>query len=231
MISAAAFAAYLSMCAASISPDTMRAIVGVESGGNPFALLDNTTRRSYFPNDARQARSIVLPLIAQGHSVDVGLAQVNSGNFSTYHVDAVRMLEPCVNLTVASQILANDYARALTVSSNPHDALWRAVSAYNTGSLFAGRTYVAAVIAQAMRAPTVPTISLLTTSSREESLPSILAPAAPAAPSPQTTPLSVEAAAAQSPLSSSKPHRIFAPIEHAGIPHTLDIQIQHTETL
>jgi len=205
----------------------MRAIVGVESGGNPFALQDNTTRRSYFPHDARQARSIVLPLIAQGHSVDVGLAQVNSGNFSARRVDAARMLEPCANLTIASQILADDYARALTVSLNPHDALWRAVSAYNTGSLFAGRTYVAAVIAQALRAPTVPSISLLTASSQDASRPSI---SAPAAPTPQTKPSSVEAVAAQSPLTPSKPHRAFASIEHAGISHTLDIQIQHTET-
>ncbi len=210
-LSAAALAAYFSMCAPSVAPDTMRAIVAVESGGNPYALNDNTAHRSYAPQTEQQARTIVLRLLAQGHSVDVGLAQVNSGNFTALHVDATRMLEPCANLTVASRILANDYARALTVSSNQHDALWRAISAYNTGSLFAGRSYVAAVIAQAQRASSVPTISVLTASSQSQPPPA--APASAASSRPTTT-LNLEAAAAEAPLSSSR---------HAGVIRTLEM--------
>ena len=42
-----ALAALIRHCAPAVAPSTMTAIVRVESGGNPFAVGDNTTRRSY----------------------------------------------------------------------------------------------------------------------------------------------------------------------------------------
>jgi len=156
-------AAYLSTCAPTIAPTTMAAIVGVESGGSPFALHDNTTRRAYAPRDARLALVIARALLARGDSVDIGIAQVNSENFAAYHVDASDMLQPCSNLSVASRILDNAYTRAAATFPAPREALWHAISAYNTGSLFAGHAYVAAVVAEAMRPATVPPIAILAT--------------------------------------------------------------------
>ncbi len=164
-------AAFLSTCAPGVAPDTMRAIVGVESGGNPLALNDNTTRRSYAPRDRVTALAIARVLLARGDSVDVGLAQINSVNFRAYGVDASTMLEPCRNLSVASRILSADYTWAFTSYPTPQLALWHAISAYNTGSLFAGKPYVDAVVAQAFRAPTVPTIQLLAGASNADVLP------------------------------------------------------------
>ena len=164
IVAGAALAAYLGTCAPHVSPDTMRAIVGVESAGNPYALNDNTTRHSYSPRDARTALAIATVLLRRGDSVDVGIAQVSSRNFNTFHVNAAQMLDPCTNLGVASRILVADYARSSTTFVDQRQALWHAISAYNTGSLFAGKPYVDAVVAEAMRAPMVPTISLLTNS-------------------------------------------------------------------
>lgn len=156
------FAVLLRTCAPSVSPDTMRAIVAVESGGNPYAIHDNTTRRAYFPRSRAQAEPILAA--TRSHNVDVGIAQVNAGWFPTFHVTATQMLEPCRNLRIGSLILARAYRSADASFPQPRVALWHAISAYNTGSLYAGATYVAQVVNAALSPPIVPSIALLTSS-------------------------------------------------------------------
>jgi len=156
------FAALLRTCAPSVSPDTMRAIVAVESGGNPYAIHDNTTERAYFPRSRRQAEAILAA--TRSHNVDVGIAQVNAGWFPTFHVTATQMLEPCRNLRIGSVILARAYRSADASFPQPRAALWHAISAYNTGSLYAGAGYVAEVVSAALSPPIVPSIALLTSS-------------------------------------------------------------------
>jgi len=216
-------AAYLSTCAPTIAPTTMAAIVGVESGGSPFALHDNTTRRAYAPRDARLALVIARALLARGDSVDIGIAQVNSENFAAYHVDASDMLQPCSNLSVASRILDNAYTRAAATFPAPREALWHAISAYNTGSLFAGHAYVAAVVAEAMRPATAPPIAILAT-------PAMALP--PISPRVSTGTLTVPhrrmRAAAR--LAPTRPPAPFGPLHAAGITHTLSIAIGHASS-
>lgn len=156
------FAALLKTCAPSVSPDTMRAIVAVESGGNPYAIHDNTTRRAYFPRSRAQAEAILAA--TRGHNVDVGIAQVNAGWFATFGVTTTQMLDPCRNLRIGSVILARAYRSANTSFPQPRAALWHAISSYNTGSLYAGASYVAEVVKAALSPPIVPSIALLTSS-------------------------------------------------------------------
>ena len=161
MLATVALGTLMAACAPNVSPDTLSAIVGVESGGNPLALHDNTTARSYAPPDKQRAVAIADALISRGHSVDVGLAQINSVNFVRLHVTTKQILEPCANLHTAATILASDFASAYALSGSPDRALWGAISAYNTGSIFAGQSYVNAVVARARQTTSVPTINLL----------------------------------------------------------------------
>lgn len=227
MLVGGALAAYLSTCAPSVAPSTMAAIVGVESGGNALALHDNTTRRVYAPRDVRTALAIADELLARGHSVDVGIAQVNSANFGAFGVDAARMLEPCANLNVASRILGGAYAHAVSAFPNPGEALWHAISAYNTGSLFAGRAYVAAVVAEAIRPPAVPAIAILTGAGVP------LAPIMPPVSSGAVTRSHLHLAASV----QRKPQRArvtsplpFGKLRTAGITRTLSIEVNHART-
>lgn len=161
MIVPFALAAALRACAPAAAPDTMAAIVAVESGGWPYAVNDNTAHRRYRPRTRDQALRIARAAIRAGDSVDVGIAQVNSGNFAAFHVNVDRMLEPCANLRVGSLILANAYRVAAARFPQRPEALWHAIMAYNTGSLFAGERYVRAVVAAA--APSiVPSIAIVT---------------------------------------------------------------------
>jgi type IV secretion system protein VirB1 len=162
IVAGTALAVLLTTCAPNVAPSTMAAIVAVESAGNFYALNDNTSHRSYAPRDYANALGTAQALIRQGHSVDVGIAQVNSGNFTAFHTTAGQMLYACQNLHVASSILADNYAEARTVFPEPARALWHAISAYNTGSLYAGKTYVDRVVAAATRETRVPSIALLT---------------------------------------------------------------------
>ncbi len=174
MIAAVSLAALLSSCSSSVAPDTMRAIVTVESGGHPTAVHDNDSGASYLPHDRAAATRIAEALITKGHSVDLGLGQVNSRNLAAYGVTPGEVLEPCENLHVASAILASDYRVASARFPDVRQALTAAIGDYNTGSLFAGASYVRAVVAAAM-APQqlVPTIAVLTGS------PEALPPSAP----------------------------------------------------
>jgi type IV secretion system protein VirB1 len=162
LIAPAVLVAYLSSCAPGVAQDTMRAIITVESSGNALALHDNDSGASYAPRDRSEATRLAEALIARGHSVDVGLAQVNSRNLAAYNVTAGQVLEPCENLRVGSAILAADYRAAAARFPDAREALTGAIGAYNTGSLFAGASYVRAVVAAASSPEVVPTIAILT---------------------------------------------------------------------
>jgi type IV secretion system protein VirB1 len=140
----------------------MNAIISVESGGNPLAIGDNTTHRAYTPRDINQAKAIARALLAKHHSLDLGIAQINNVNYASYHVTADQLFDPCTNLKISADILSRDYQTAVQVAPTPQAALWGAISAYNTGSLYAGAPYVSAVVNAAEHAHVVPTISLLT---------------------------------------------------------------------
>jgi type IV secretion system protein VirB1 len=172
MLAVATLAAYLQTCAASVAPDTMRAIVSVESRGYIYAINDNTARAAYcvpggaaYPCSRSEAAAIASRAIALRHSVDVGIAQVNSSNFGPYHVSVANMLEPCENLETGSAILAAAYRTARTRFPDQREALWHAIMAYNTGNLYAGESYVRSVVEAALpmdSIPTVPSVTILT---------------------------------------------------------------------
>jgi len=133
----------LEQCAPAIAPVTMAAIVQQESGGNPLALHDNTTGKSYRPGSVADAARIARELIAQGHSVDIGLAQINSRNLPRLGVSVDEVLDPCRNLQAAQAVLLDGWTLSGTLAG--------ALSAYNTGRIVGARgaKYGAGVYAQA----------------------------------------------------------------------------------
>ena len=119
--------AMLEQCAPQIAPVTMSAIVQQESGGNPLALHDNTSGKSYRPATIAEAARLARELIAQGHSVDIGLAQINSRNLPRLGLGVDQVLDPCQNLRAAQTVLMDGWKRS--------GSLRGALSAYNTGKI------------------------------------------------------------------------------------------------
>ena len=132
----------------------MTAIVQVESGGDPLAIGDNTTRRSYHPRDRASAEALARRLIAAGHSVDLGIAQINQANLAHFALNAHTVFDACANLGAGSEILAQDYAIATLRFGTGQVALHHALGMYNAGSLDAGASYVRRVMLAAGIPPT-----------------------------------------------------------------------------
>jgi type IV secretion system protein VirB1 len=141
-----ALAALIRQCAPAVAPSTMAAIVRVESGGDPLAIGDNTTRRSYYPYDRASAESLARRLLDAGHLLDVGIAQIDSMNLASFGVTVHTIFDPCINLSVGARILSGDYTFAAQRYGDGQVALRHAIGMYNTGRLNAGASYIARVL-------------------------------------------------------------------------------------
>ena len=141
-----ALAALIRQCAPAVAPSTMAAIVQVESGGDPLAIGDNTTKRSYYPRNRATAERLARRLLGAGHLLDVGIAQIDSRNFAGFGVTAHTIFDPCTNLSVGARILSGDYAFAARRYGDGQVALRHAIGMYNTGRLNAGASYIARVL-------------------------------------------------------------------------------------
>jgi type IV secretion system protein VirB1 len=147
MLHTISLAALMTRCAPNVAPSTMTAIVQVESGGDPLAIGDNTARRSYHPRDRANAEVLARRLIEAGHSLDLGIAQIDNMNFAGFGVNVHMIFDPCTNLNIGSRILWGDYMYAARRYGNRQIALRHAIGMYNTGQLDAGEAYVRRVIA------------------------------------------------------------------------------------
>lgn len=147
--SAAELSNLLSKCAPNVHPVTMGAVVRHESGGNPFAILDNgdwnlprseRVLRSLRPQSLAEAVALAKELIAAGHVVDMGLGQINNRNLKRLGLTVEQIFDPCTNLQAAQTILSNNYANAVKRYGPGDQALQAALSAYNTGNFTDGFT-------------------------------------------------------------------------------------------
>jgi type IV secretion system protein VirB1 len=137
------------ICAPMVDPDTTLRVIAEESGGDPFVIHDNRSGASYRAGDLRTAVGVATTLIRAGHRIDVGLMQINYDawlkptRFSLEHA-----FDPCTNIRLGSTILSADYAHALPRSHSSQEALYRALSEYNSGSDEASWDYARRVLAR-----------------------------------------------------------------------------------
>ena len=131
-----------------VDPSLTRAIIQVESGGNPFAIGDNTARRSYFPVSKPDAVQLAGYLLSQGHSIDMGLMQINSCHLGTNGLSLDVLFDPCGNVNFGTRLLA-DYFRMHSGDPDKRQVLFKALSAYNTGSAWRGPAYINRILAAA----------------------------------------------------------------------------------
>jgi type IV secretion system protein VirB1 len=140
------FTQLLQSCAPNIGPRTMTAIVHVESGGNRFAVRDNTLDRAFYPKSTDEAVRLANYLLGKHHNLDLGISQLNSANLPGLGMSVRQTFNPCDNLRGGASILAGDYRRAVAKFGPGQYALRRAIGAYNTGSLFAGNKYISMIL-------------------------------------------------------------------------------------
>jgi type IV secretion system protein VirB1 len=133
----------LMMCAPTVDPVTMAAVVKQESAGHPWVINNNTTKKSSTFRTRAEAVAAASSAIQQGDSVDMGLAQINSKNLPALDLSVDQVFDPCINLAAGAQILSAAYIKS--------GSLVGALSSYNTGRADSSRgfAYAQKVFAQA----------------------------------------------------------------------------------
>jgi type IV secretion system protein VirB1 len=133
------------LCAPQIAPTTATAIISVESGGYPWAIDDDTARKSYHPKTYEEARDLALSLLSQGHNLDLGIMQVNSDNLARYGVDPATAFDPCLNVSMGADILTRAYHASEAVYGPGQNALFHAFEIYNSGRANGAQHYAEVV--------------------------------------------------------------------------------------
>ena len=95
IVALASFVQLAAQCAPSVHVDTLAAVARAESRFETNAINDNSARRQYAPPDRAAASAIAVRLIALGHSVDLGIMQINSANLHGLGLSVADAFDPC----------------------------------------------------------------------------------------------------------------------------------------
>jgi type IV secretion system protein VirB1 len=134
-------------CSFLTDPRTTLRVIEVESQGQAYAIHDNTEDHTFTPRTLPEALEIATLLMNAGHRLDIGLMQINVDVWlKPRSFSLAAAFDPCTNIRIGSIILHRDYTQALASSKNPKDALWRALSLYNTGTDWRGLEYAQRVL-------------------------------------------------------------------------------------
>jgi type IV secretion system protein VirB1 len=146
-------------CATRVHPDTIEAIIRQESAYYPYSLSINypKTEAARFghtnalyqlarqPHTEREALAWTRWLLDNGHTVSIGLMQVNSQEAGRLGItDLVSLFDPCINIAAGALLLQESFqGQSPTLSGLSH-----AFSVYNSGSSILGieNGYAAGVI-------------------------------------------------------------------------------------
>lgn len=144
--------ALAAQCAPTVAAETLLSVVKVESGFDPLAIGVNGGPAIRVQAKSRQeAAAKAAALVADGRSVDLGLAQINSRNLDWLGLTIESAFDPCRNLAASARVLQDGYARGARREDGEQPALLTALSYYNTGHPDRGfrNGYVAKVTAAA----------------------------------------------------------------------------------
>ena len=146
----ALFAQIATSCGSTVDVATLAAVARAESRFDSAAINDNTARRRYLGLSDTQATVIATRLVAAGHSVDLGLMQVNSANLRGLGLSVADAFDHCKNIGAGAKVLVEGYHPPVA-GGDAQPALYRTLSHYNTGSPQRGfaNGYVAKVLASA----------------------------------------------------------------------------------
>lgn len=138
----------LKSCAPYAALNTMLAVATTESGFHPYAISVNSPQRiagrfgltnqaielQRQPHSKLEAVLWMRWLLQHRISVSVGLLQVSTDNAARFHLNPERLFDPCTNIAVGANLLAEAYAAQKLAAPNDPDARLHALSVYNSGT-------------------------------------------------------------------------------------------------
>jgi len=145
---------FYAACGPWVHPDTIAAIVAVESSGHPWAI--GTPHGAYFPSTHGEAARVLARTLRSESSVDIGLMQINSQWISRLHVAPESLLDPCFNVRIGAAILAQNFVDAARPGRTLLETLAAALSRFNSGSETGAVSYAAKVLSVRVRSDQAP---------------------------------------------------------------------------
>jgi type IV secretion system protein VirB1 len=136
-LSTTTFSTLAARCAPSVPEWMLSAVARTESNFHPWVLHDNTARVSDDPPSLTAAETEAVAWMATGHSVDLGLMQINNSNLPALGMTVDEALDPCASLAAGAAVLRSAYGGD-PVKDGQQTALLMALSIYNTGSPLKG---------------------------------------------------------------------------------------------
>jgi len=129
--------------APAVDTGTLLAFAWHESRLRPFTIHDNATGESIFATSAAEAADLARTRLAQGHSLDLGIMQVNSANLARTGLTVTTAFDPGESMRAGAMILTAAFRQCLRGNGNPNSAEQQAAlrcgaSIYNTGREQAG---------------------------------------------------------------------------------------------
>lgn len=128
-----AFTTLARRCGSTVAVSTLAAVAKTESGFRTLVVSDNRTRKAQTFHSIDAAAAAADGLIAQGHSIDLGLMQINSANLRKLGYTARDALDPCKSVSGGALILTRNFVSSRNAPSS-QIALRHALSRYNTGN-------------------------------------------------------------------------------------------------
>ena len=96
--------------APNVAPQTIAAIIQVESSGNQYAIgINGPVKRRIRPRSAQEAATEARYWISKGYSVDLGLMQINSRNLPGLGITIEQAFDPAINIQACAKILIRNY--------------------------------------------------------------------------------------------------------------------------
>lgn len=124
----------ISQCAPGVSPETMRAIIMTESGGNPYAIANVTDGGSKYFTTEEEAVNHAKKLTTDKKNFSAGLGQINSRNFQTLNLTHESVFSPCANIRAAAAVLKTCWDKYETKGGDQQKILRDAMSCYYSGN-------------------------------------------------------------------------------------------------
>jgi type IV secretion system protein VirB1 len=132
------FLALAQQCAPAVHPQTIAAVVRVESGFNPYAIGVVGGRLERQPANKAEAVATAKALEQAGYNFSLGVGQVNRYNLPKYGLDYEQAFDACQSLRVGSLILKECFDRARGRIKGEQEALHAALSCYYSGNFSTG---------------------------------------------------------------------------------------------
>ena len=124
----------ISQCAPGVSPETMRAIIMTESGGNPYAIANVTDGGSKYFTTEEEAVNHAKKLTTDKKNFSAGLGQITSRNFQTLNLTHESVFSPCANIRAAAAVLKTCWDKYETKGGDQQKILRDAMSCYYSGN-------------------------------------------------------------------------------------------------